>query len=216
MFALAAPASRPDQHVAGGPVTCAVVSAYFNTGVTLPPAAMWNRTNRGFPDIASVGHNVLINDADYGGCVRLHGRVRIELTSPRFGPPAHSIVAVGGTSCSSPSVAAMMSFLNKISKSKTGKNLGFLSPLLYKMYDECPQCFSDITVGDNKCTENGCSPGCEVIPSTFSCCALHALTRSVALQGFYCAKGWDPVTGLGVPNVANMVTYISKLFDERL
>jgi hypothetical protein len=45
------------------------VEAYFKSGVTLPPAAMWNRTNKGIPDIASIGHNLIINDADYGGCV---------------------------------------------------------------------------------------------------------------------------------------------------
>ncbi len=45
-----------------------MVEAYFKSGVTLPPAAMWNRTNKGIPDIASIGHNLIINDADYGGC----------------------------------------------------------------------------------------------------------------------------------------------------
>lgn len=145
-----------------------VVNAYFNSGVTLPPAHMWNRTNKGIPDIASVGHNIVIEDADYGG-----------------------LVGVGGTSASSPSIAAMMSFLNQIVKTKTGKNLGFLNPFLYKMFDECPECFTDVTVGDNICTENGCASTC---------------------QGYYCAKGWDPVTGLGVPNVANMVKYVQSKF----
>ncbi len=62
-----------------------------------------------------------------------------------------------------------MSFLNKIAKQKSGKNLGFLNPFLYKMYDDCPQCFSDITVGDNICTENGCAATCQAsgpAPST--------------------------------------------------
>jgi len=55
------------------------------------------------------------------------------------------------------------------------------------MFAACPTCFHDITVGDNICTEQGCSPGCE---------------------GYKCAPGWDPVTVLGTPNFANMLAYV--------
>ena len=51
--------------------------------------------------------------------------------------------------------------LSKLSIKKTGKTLGFVSPLLYKMYAADKSIFHDITVGDNKCTEGGCSPGCQ-------------------------------------------------------
>lgn len=53
-----------------------------------------------------------------------------------------------------------------------------------------PATFTDVTVGDNKCTESGCAASC---------------------QGFECAKGWDPVTGLGVANVQEMLSYVNNM-----
>lgn len=58
------------------------------------------------------------------------------------------------------------------------------------MAAECSDCFTDVTVGDNKCTEDGCKPEC---------------------QGFVATKGWDPVTGLGTPNYAAMKKYVLSL-----
>jgi hypothetical protein len=111
---------------------------------------------------------------------------------------------VGGTSASAPEFAAVVSILNAAVIKKTGQPLGFLNnvcisprplsrwlacPLLgsclpafccawqwlYQTAAACPTCFHDITVGDNICTEEGCSPGC---------------------QGFKCTKGWDPVCSI--------------------
>lgn len=137
------------------------VAAYFASGVALPPAGYYNTTGRGYPDVAAIGNAVLI---DQGG-----------------------VQPVGGTSASAPEWAAVVSILNQAAIKKTGKPLGFLNPFLYQAAAACTNCFQDITVGDNICTEDGCSPGC---------------------QGFKCAKGWDPVTGLGSPNVKNLIAYV--------
>jgi len=139
------------------------VSGYLKSGVTLPPASYFNAKGRGFPDVAGLGSQVLIVD---GG----------------------SIEPVGGTSCASPIFAGIIALLNDVVIDKTGQPLGFLNPLIYKMGGgDCPQCFNDITKGDNICTEDGCSPGC---------------------KGFVCTKGWDPVTGFGSPNFAAMKAYL--------
>lgn len=58
------------------------------------------------------------------------------------------------------------------------------------MHDEMPGAFADITVGDNTCTEQGCFAAC---------------------KGYYAAKGWDPVTGLGTPRVDTMLVYLERL-----
>lgn len=55
------------------------------------------------------------------------------------------------------------------------------------MAAKAPQCFNDITVGDNICTEDGCSSSC---------------------YGFTCTKGWDPVSGLGSPVYPAMLNFI--------
>jgi len=102
---------------------------------------------------------------------------------------AGGVEAVGGTSCATPAFAAVASLLNQAQIAKTGKPLGFLNPFLYQMWTAQPNTFNDITVGDNICTESGCAASC---------------------QGFYCAVGWDPVSGLGSPNVNNMLAYINS------
>lgn len=86
------------------------VNGYLQSGVSLPPSSMYNATNRAFPDVASLGNAILIYSTQEGG-----------------------EALVGGTSASSPSFAGYMSLLNEANKKKTGKTLGFLNPLLYKV-----------------------------------------------------------------------------------
>ena len=94
---------------------------------------------------------------------------------------------MGGTSASAPIFSAIVALLNTAQIELTGKPLGFLNPFLYQMYANKPSAFHDITIGDNKCTENGCAATC---------------------QGYECAPGWDPVSGLGTPNFAEMLAYV--------
>ena len=87
------------------------VSAYLNTncvaanGCTLPPATYFNRSNRGYPDVAFLGVNFPLITA---GSVQL---------------------GISGTSLSTPGWAAIIARLNTISVSITGKTLGFINPL---------------------------------------------------------------------------------------
>jgi len=142
-----------------------VVTNYLRSGVKLPPASYFNQTSRGFPDVAAIGHNCL---------TLISGQPEM----------------VGGTSCAAPIFASIASLLNHASNKKSGKNLGFLNPLLYQMQAADPTTFTDIVTGNNLCTEDGCSPSC---------------------KGFYAAKGWDPVTGLGTPNFPSMLKYVNNL-----
>jgi len=144
------------------------VQAYFKSGVVLPPASYFNHTGRGYPDVAAVGHNGYILDGGNAGLI-------------------------GGTSQSSPTFAAVAALLADAYKTKTGKSFGFMNPLLYAAWKADPSTFIDITVGDNICTEDGCSPTC---------------------VGYVCTKGWDPVTGLGSPNYASLLKYVNMVADN--
>merc|ERR1719453_644654 len=83
------------------------------------------------------------------------------------------VMAVGGTSASTPSWGAVISLLNEECLTAPGgqKTLGFVNPLLYKNADA----FNDITKGNNAVGEN-------------------------AGNGWSCTTGWDAATGLGTPN----------------
>lgn len=136
------------------------VTDYFKSGVTLPSQQYWNSTNRGYPDVAAVGAEVLIIK---------NGRSE----------------KVGGTSASTPIWGGLITLLNN-DRLNSGKSpLGFVNPLLYKMWQDQPNTFIDITVGTNG---GGCS--------------------NLAFQA---TKGWDPLTGLGTPNFGQIRAYVAKL-----
>ena len=66
-------------------------------------------------------------------------------------------------------------------------SLGFINPLLYQLADEKPHAFFDVTVGDNKCLENGL------------CCP----------NGYVATRGWDATTGI-------TVFHLQKMFKHKL
>jgi len=103
-----------------------------------------------------------------------------------------------GTSASSPSLAAMFALMNEVLLSNGKKPLGLVAPLLYQMAIDEPTAFnkiSPITVnnrtvgGDNACT------------SMYCCQYGYKVSESA----------WDPVTGLGTPNMLVIENYIRKL-----
>ncbi|KAH9166920.1 subtilisin-like protein [Lactarius sanguifluus] len=80
-----------------------------------------------------------------------------------------------GTSCSAPVVAGIISLLNDYQLSMNRPVLGFFNPWLY---GTASQGFNDITSGSN--------PGCDT-------------------DGFSAVPGWDPVTGLGTPDLQRLL-----------
>ncbi|CCM03029.1 uncharacterized protein FIBRA_05146 [Fibroporia radiculosa] len=108
-------------------------------------AGLYNASGRGFPDVSAQGINfVFIADTESWN--------------------------VNGTSCSSPTFAAVVALLNDRLLAAGKSTLGWLNPLLYST---AASALNDITTGDN--------PGC-------------------GTNGFPATTGWDPVTGLGTPN----------------
>jgi tripeptidyl-peptidase I len=127
-----------------------VVSAYL-TKLGNTNSGKFNRSGRAFPDIAAQGDNVEIIFQQQAGLV-------------------------GGTSCSSPIFASIISLINDRLITAGKPVLGFLNPFLY---GPAASTFTDITTGNN--------PGCNT-------------------NGFPALAGWDPVTGLGTPNFEALAT----------
>jgi len=101
------------------------------------------------------------------------------------------LTLVGGTSASAPIIAGIFALISADRIQRGLPVLGFLNPLLYKIYEREPDAFNDITVGRNNC----------VVPGYCD-------------YGYSATEGWDAATGLGTPNVAKILKAIRKLDEE--
>jgi len=101
-----------------------------------------------------------------------------------------SVMGVDGTSCSSPVFAGIVALLNDFQQGRGKPVLGFANPVLYKMWEDDPTIFNDVVEGNNWCTE-------------MQCCA-------EGKNGYPATTGWDPVTGLGTPNVGRMIEWLER------
>ena len=106
-----------------------------------------------------------------------------------------SIMGVDGTSCSAPIFAGIVSILNQFQQNRNKSNLGFINPMLYQMMESDPTIFNDIVDGNNWCTEDSSCPERKDGGSDF---------------GYKAAKGYDPVTGLGTPNVSKIMNWMKR------
>ncbi|KAF9439127.1 hypothetical protein BGZ76_011365 [Entomortierella beljakovae] len=84
-------------------------------------------------------------------------------------------ISIGGTSCSAPIFASVIALINDKRISEEKSPLGFLNPWLYSSGKAG---LKDIVTGNN--------PGCKT-------------------QGFSSTAGWDPVTGLGSPDLKKLM-----------
>ncbi|KAJ6630026.1 family S53 protease [Mycena sp. CBHHK59/15] len=103
--------------------------ATYLTALGTTNSGKFNRTGRGFPDVAAQGENFEIAwDAELG--------------------------TVDGTSCSSPTFASIIALLNDQLVAAGKSPLGFLNPFLYSATGRAA--LNDITTGDNPgCSTNG-------------------------------------------------------------
>jgi subtilase family serine protease len=85
---------------------------------------------------------------------------------------------VGGTSCSSPQWAGLIAIADQMA----GRDLGYINPALYQIANNPTQYandYFDVTTGNNQ--------------------------ANPTIPGYLASTGWDAVTGLGTPNVANLL-----------
>merc|ERR1712060_398837 len=146
------------------------VAGYLKSGVKMPAKGCFNSTGRGYPDVAALGINFMVQQ---------QGQWQ----------------QVGGTSASAPTWAGIASRLVDKSLALTGKPLGHLNSLLYKLAREAPAdqpVFQDIVKGNNG------------VPQGDDC------------GGYLATKGWDPVTGLGTPNVGRILAAMEKTLNAHV
>ncbi len=137
---------------------------------------------RGLPDIAWQA------DSRTGVLVYMTEPPLSGLICPTGIPCSAGWYVVGGTSSSSPQWAGMIA----VAAQMNGGPLGYLNPALYKIASDPAKYaadFHDITIGNN------------LDPFAAN---LDANGNPIR-QGFNASTGWDPVTGLGTPDAAQLV-----------
>lgn len=89
---------------------------------------------------------------------------------------------VGGTSAGSPQWAGIVAMADQWSHSHGHGDVGYINPALYKLAGNATEYandFYDVTAGNNQ--------------------------ANPSIPGYSASTGWDAVTGLGTPNVANLI-----------
>eukprot|EP01062_Namystynia_karyoxenos_P059778 TRINITY_DN511_c0_g1_i1.p2 TRINITY_DN511_c0_g1~~TRINITY_DN511_c0_g1_i1.p2 ORF type:complete len:582 (+),score=200.68 TRINITY_DN511_c0_g1_i1:92-1747(+) len=131
------------------------VAAYLRqSGLPSQSQRGYNTTSRAYPDIAAQATLFCVTPF---GCANT------------------------GTSCASPTAAAVISLLNDLRMQGGKPSLGFLNPFIYQN----AAAFNDITTG----ASSGCSSS----------------------AGWPAKPGWDAVTGVGTPNYAKLAKAVSAL-----
>jgi subtilase family serine protease len=157
---------------------------------------------RDLPDVSFFASNGFLGSA-YLICVTAPGMSCLTSTSPTTEPITEE---VGGTSVASPAMAGVMALINQ----KAGTPQGSPNAELYKLatlqnYASCKTeggtvangCyFNDIDTGTNA---TACAPGSP------NCTVQHTGDTVAVLSGYSATTGFDPASGLGSLNVANVV-----------
>ncbi|HYX51645.1 MAG TPA: S53 family peptidase, partial [Ktedonobacteraceae bacterium] len=101
------------------------------------------------------------------------------------GSGANQVFIFGGTSAGSPQWAGIIALGNQLA----GHNLGFINKAIYRIGESASysRAFHDIVIGNNT-----------FVGTTSS-------GQTVTILGYNTARGWDPVTGWGSPNVARLL-----------
>jgi subtilase family serine protease len=147
---------------------------------TSPGAPGPNTNMRGVPDVAYQA------SSRTGVLVRLTEPYPPGTTNTCGGanPCAPGWYVVGGTSAGSPQWAGIAAMADQMA----GRDLGFLNPALYALADNSltyAKDFYDVTY-TNPATGAGCN-------------------QTSSIPGYCDSTGWDAVTGLGTPDVANLI-----------
>lgn len=122
----------------------------------LPATSFFNTTGRGYPDVSALGTNYMIYFPSAPGAASMWG-------------------TVSGTSCASPTFAAVISRINAERRLAGKPTLGFLNPTLYRLGK----------VGQDVVKGASVDQDCFGI---------------FTLPGFPALQGWDAVSGLGTPD----------------
>jgi subtilase family serine protease len=166
---------------------CVVPAATGGAPSGIFPRPPWQN---GFStDTGRITPDVSYNAAIFGGVVVVTSCYTPDV--PNGCDPSDPFFSlIGGTSAGSPQWAAIIAIANEARGMRGAPGLGLVAPLIYDIArnrHNYAQDFHDITTGNNV-LGSGNDPGAD------------------PTQGFFAGPGFDDATGLGTPDVANLVS----------
>ena len=159
---------------------------HFARGAANPSVLPYGR---GFPDVAFMACGPVVQEG-----ARLSCRAYQAVSDGAW------VNYAGGTSIGAPIWAAILAMANQARRARGRGPVGWVNPLLYEKLRTraTPPAFRPIVHGTS-----------DVVMSVLNKQGQSAPYR---LGGYECESDWDPVTGLGVPHVTNLIHH---LCDER-
>lgn len=165
-----------------------VLRGHYARGAGRPAVVPYGR---GFPDVAMMAAGASVQ--------RQPGEA---LTSQGYQAFVNGkwIDYAGGTSVGAPVWAAIIARANQARREAGLGRVGFLNPLLYQFGNAVTPSFRQITVGS--------------ADVSMTVVNRHGQAVSYDLPGYECRAGWNPVTGLGVPNVTNLIQCLNAVTEK--
>jgi kumamolisin len=157
---------------------------YYPRGWTSPAVVPYGR---GFPDVALMAAGPPVQREPGGELSALGYQALVA---------GYWIDWACGTSIAAPIWAAIIARLNQARRERGLPRLGFVNPLLYREYRSEPAVLRPITEGCN-------DVALKVVD-------VHGRAVTHRLAGFQCVPGWNPVCGLGVPDVISLIERVTS------
>jgi hypothetical protein len=197
------PANQSSELIVGGGGGASSAAVYTTAAATGYPKPTWQAGTgvpadkvRDLPDLSLFAANGY-NYSFYPICANPGDCSSANLTSSG----AVVITGVGGTSASSPAMAAIQALVNQ----SAGAWAGQANFIYYPLATKQATAFHDVTVGGNQVP---CYPG------TTNCVAGSSASNSSGYyveSGYATGTGYDQATGLGSVDVANLIKYWSTV-----
>lgn len=162
-----------------------VLRSHYSRGAGRPAVVPYGR---GFPDVAMMAA---------GSSIQRHPGEALTSQSYQAVVGGKWIDYAGGTSVGAPIWAAIIAQANQARREPGLGRVGFINPLLYQLGNNAATPFRQITAGS--------------ADVSMTVVNQHGQAVSYDLPGYECRAGWNPVTGLGVPNVADLIKSLNSI-----
>jgi hypothetical protein len=186
----------------------------WQTGPGVP-----NDGRRDVPDVSLFGATGTISGTSYIDCEADFLNSSNQPLGPcSFSTQAPAFLEIGGTSASVQALAGVMASIVQNTGGPVLGRQGNANPMFYSLAAEqspaacnsssaASTCvFHDVTVGTNTVPCAKSSPNCTVTTSSDTIGVLTTTSATTTVSAYNAGTGYDLATGLGTPNVANLIS----------